>query len=295
MIDSVQDVEKILAQEQYISEPELATVVYMALKMRKPLFLEGEAGVGKTELAKVLSKALGCDLIRLQCYEGLDVSTALYEWNYPKQILSIKLQEVNATDKKKPENIFSEAFLLKRPLLRAIQHEARGTRVVLLIDELDRADDEFEAFLLELLSDFQVTIPEIGTIKADQIPVVILTSNRTREVHDALKRRCLYHWIDYPSPEKEMQILKKKVIGLEDRLAEEITLVMERIRKASFLKKPGIAEALDWAEALLLFHKDHLDENIARKTIGCLFKYQEDQHHFQGEISRFIKETRGII
>lgn len=293
MIKTVEEVDRMMAEEEYICDPDLATVIFMAIRMKKPLFLEGEAGVGKTEVAKVLSRGLQRELIRLQCYEGLDVNTALYEWNYPKQILSIKLSEVvNPSNKDlELENIFSESYLIKRPLLRAIQHEAEGTQVVLLIDELDRADEEFEAFLLELLSDFQVTIPEIGTIKAKEIPVVILTSNRTREVHDALKRRCLYHWIDYPSQEKERLILKRKIPDLEDRLAEQICWFVQRIRQEEFLKKPGVAETLDWAEALLLFHRDHLDEEIVKRTQGCLFKYREDQRHFQGQVSNLVQET----
>lgn len=293
MIKTVEEVDRMMAEEEYICDPDLATVIFMAIRMKKPLFLEGEAGVGKTEVAKVLSRGLQRELIRLQCYEGLDVNTALYEWNYPKQILSIKLSEVvNPLNKDlELENIFSESCLIKRPLLRAIQHEAEGTQVVLLIDELDRADEEFEAFLLELLSDFQVTIPEIGTIKAKEIPVVILTSNRTREVHDALKRRCLYHWIDYPSQEKERLILKRKIPDLEDRLAEQICWFVQRIRQEEFLKKPGVAETLDWAEALLLFHRDHLDEEIVKRTQGCLFKYREDQRHFQGQVSNLVQET----
>ena len=293
MFNTVQDVEKIMSGENYICEPDLSTVIFMALKMERPLFLEGEPGVGKTEVAKVLSQGLNRELIRLQCYEGLDVNTALYEWNYAKQILNIRLQEACSPDERNLENIFSESYLIKRPLLRAIQHEARGSPVVLLIDELDRADEEFEAFLLELLSDFQVTIPELGTIQAREIPIVILTSNRTREVHEALKRRCLYHWIEYPSPEKERQILMKKVPGLENRLAQQICLFMERVRKEQFLKKPGVAESLDWAEALLLFHRDHLDEEIVKKTHGCLFKYREDQRHFQGQVSALVTETIG--
>jgi MoxR-like ATPase len=291
MFNTVQDVEKIMSGENYICEPDLATVIFMALRMERPLFLEGEPGVGKTEVAKVLSQGLDRELIRLQCYEGLDVNTALYEWNYAKQILNIRLQEACSPDERSLENIFSEAYLIKRPLLRAIQHEVKGSPVVLLIDELDRADEEFEAFLLELLSDFQVTIPELGTIQAREIPIVILTSNRTREVHEALKRRCLYHWIEYPSPEKERQILMKKVPGLENRLAKQICLFMERVRKEQFLKKPGIAESLDWAEALLLFHRNHLDEEIVKKTHGCLFKYREDQRRFQGQVSELVTET----
>ena len=289
MIETIQDVERIMAGERYICDPELATAVFLALKMKKPLFLEGETGVGKTEVAKVLSQGLNHPLIRLQCYEGLDVTTALYEWNYPKQILNIKLQEIGKHHEQNGENIFSEDYLIKRPLLQAIQQEAEGTTVVLLIDELDRADEEFEAFLLELLSDFQVTIPELGTLKAKEIPIVILTSNRTREVHDALKRRCLYHWIDYPSMEKESQILREKIPGLEHQLSDQICRFMQQVRTADFLKRPGIAETLDWAQALLLLHRDQLDEPTIKATEGCLFKYREDLHRFRERMSDFLK------
>ena len=288
MNETIQDVERIMAGERYICDTELATAVFLALKMHKPLFLEGETGVGKTEVAKVLSQGLNHPLIRLQCYEGLDVTTALYEWNYPKQILNIKLQEIGKHREQAEENIFSEDYLIKRPLLQAIQQEAEGTTVVLLIDELDRADEEFEAFLLELLSDFQVTIPEMGTLKAKEIPIVILTSNRTREVHDALKRRCLYHWIDYPSMEKESQILREKIPGLERRLADQVCRFMQQVRSADFLKRPGIAETLDWAKALLLLHRDHLDETTIKATEGCLFKYREDLHRFRERMGDFL-------
>lgn len=288
MIETIQDVERMMAGERYICDTELATAVFLSLKMNKPLFLEGETGVGKTEVAKVLSQGLKHPLIRLQCYEGLDVTTALYEWNYPKQILNIKLQEIGKPREKDEENIFSEEYLIKRPLLQAIQQESEGTTVVLLIDELDRADEEFEAFLLELLSDFQVTIPELGTLKAKEIPIVILTSNRTREVHDALKRRCLYHWIDYPSMEKESQILREKIPGLERRLSDQVCRFMQKVRSADFLKRPGIAETLDWAQALLLLHRDHLDEPTIKATEGCLFKYREDLLRFRERVSDFL-------
>jgi MoxR-like ATPase len=294
MIETIKDVERIMAGEHYICDPELATAIFLALKMKKPLFLEGEAGVGKTEVAKVLSQGLKHPLIRLQCYEGLDVTTALYEWNYPKQILNIKMHEIGQHREQAEENIFSEAYLIKRPLLQAIQHEAEGTPVVLLIDELDRADEEFEAFLLELLSDFQVTIPELGTLKAREIPVVIVTSNRTREIHDALKRRCLYHWIDYPSLEKESQILSEKIPGLERRLADQICRFMQQVRSAEFLKRPGIAETLDWAQALLLLHRDHLDEQTIRATEGCLFKYREDQHRLRERMPGLLQSESCI-
>lgn len=293
IIENIQDVKRIMAEDNYICEEELATVIFLALKMEKPLFLEGETGVGKTEVAKVLSRGLNRQLIRLQCYEGLDVSTALYEWNYPKQILNIKLHEIGKSDGERFENIFSEPYLIKRPLLQAIQHEIDGTRVVLLIDEVDRADAEFEAFLLELLSDFQVTIPELGTLKAREVPIVVLTSNRTREVHEALKRRCLYHWINYPTLEKERQILKVKLPQLELRLAEQICQFMQQVRSAEFLKKPGIAETLDWAQALLLLHRDHLDEKTIMTTEGCLFKYREDKRRFREQVSQLLQVASG--
>lgn len=289
MIQSIVELEHLLAKQCYISDHDLATAIFLAVKLEKPLFLEGEAGVGKTEVAKVLSQGLSRRLIRLQCYEGLDISTALYEWNYPKQLLRIKLKEIGASQAHEWEDIFTEDYLIKRPLLQAIQQEGTGDQVVLLIDELDRADVEFEAFLLEILSDFQVTIPELGTLKAREIPIVIITSNRTRELHDAVKRRCLYHWIDYPSVEKEMQILETKIPGMEERLVEQVCRFMAEVRTRDFLKRPGIAETLDWARALLLLNRHHLDEETARATQGCLFKYSEDRRRFHEETSGLLK------
>ncbi len=287
MIENIEDLENLLTDQLYVSDRDLATVIYLALKLKKPLFLEGEAGVGKTEVAKVLSKGLGRHLIRLQCYEGLDVNTALYEWNYPKQLLRIKLNEVDACQGDTWEDIFTEDYLIKRPLLQAIQHDNMKEQVVLLIDELDRSDAEFEAFLLELLSDFQVSIPELGTLKALDIPLVVITSNRTRELHDAIKRRCLYHWIDYPSIEKEHKVLQVKIPGIEERLADQICRFMGEVRSHEFLKRPGIAETLDWAHALLVLNQNHLDEETVRVTQGCLFKYNEDR--------RLFNEIRGDL
>lgn len=280
---SSEEVLKALETCKYICDRSLATTIYLALKMEKPLFLEGEAGVGKTEVAKVLAEVLKTRLIRLQCYEGLDVSTSLYEWNYPKQILSIKLAEAHLEPKERVEQeIFSQEFLIKRPLLEAIQNE-EGEPPVLLIDEIDRSDEEFEAFLLEVLSDFQITIPEIGTIKAGLKPCVVITSNRTREIRDALKRRCLYHWIDYPSFAKECQIILTKVPAAERNLTNQICHFMQFVRQGDYLKRPGIAETLDWATALLYLNKDGLDRQAVEETLGCIFKYKEDLERVEKE------------
>jgi MoxR-like ATPase len=251
--------------------------------MEKPLLLEGEAGVGKTELAKVLSKALDRRLIRLQCYEGLDTNTAVYEWNYTKQILRIKLAEAHQENLDNLKNIFDEEYLIQRPLLEAIRSEAHGKHVSLLIDELDRADEEFEAFLLEVLSEYQITVPEIGTLKAKSKPLVVITSNRTRELHDAIKRRCLYHWIHYPSLEKEYEIVTTKVPQIAEELAYKICTLMQQVRQMDFYKRPGVAETLDWVSALLLLNRDHLDADTLEETIGCLFKYQEDVERVENE------------
>jgi len=276
MFTSIDQVQQAMEQEKYICDRPLATILYLALKLEKPVLLEGEAGVGKTDVAKVMTPVLGRRLIRLQCYEGLDATTALYEWNYPKQLLSIKTGEFNQTPCKRIENIFSEPFLIRRPLLEAIQSEAEDQHVVLLIDEIDRSDEEFEAFLLEVLSDFQITIPEIGTISAKHRPLVIVTSNRTRDIHDALKRRCLYHWIDYPSFEKEYRIVTAKVPMIQQDLAEQICRFMRVVRERDFYKKPGIAETLDWANALIELHKEYLDRACVEETLGCIFKHRED-------------------
>lgn len=283
MFKSIDQVLKLMEENYYISDRALATTVYLAYALKKPIFLEGEAGVGKTEVAKVLAKILGTNLIRLQCYEGLDANTALYEWNYPRQMLRIRLEELGKSSKEEiGKAIFSEEFLIKRPLLQAIQSNS-DLPPVLLIDEIDRSDEEFEAFLLEVLSDFQITIPEIGTIKANVHPIVVLTSNRTREIHDALKRRCLYLWLDYPSFEKELHIVQVKVPELNERLAKQVCHFMQVVRKIDFYKKPGIAETLDWAAALLHLYRDELDPSVVAETLGCIFKYNEDIKKIKSE------------
>jgi MoxR-like ATPase len=281
MFNSIESLEQSLLAENYIPDRALATVLYLAWCLKKPLFLEGEAGVGKTETAAVMARVLNTSLIRLQCYEGLDANHALYEWNYPRQILAIKLGEECNTDRGRlGRTIFTEEFLIKRPLLEAIL-SAEEREPVLLIDEIDRSDEEFEALLLEVLSDFQVSIPEIGTLKAARRPLVILTSNRTRDIHDALKRRCLYHWIDYPSPEKERAIISARIHGIVEDLALQLAVFMRRIRQEDLVKKPGVAETLDWASALLTLHKTGLDEETVEQTLGCILKYREDMLHFQ--------------
>jgi MoxR-like ATPase len=272
-----------MEREAYITDRQVATAVHLATALGKPLLVEGHPGVGKTEIAKVLARVLDTDLIRLQCYEGLDATTALYEWNYPKQLLHIKLDERGAAplDVKEHE-LFSERFLLKRPLLAAITHE--GTPPVLLIDEVDRADEEFEAFLLEILSDFQVTIPELGTIRAKERPVVILTSNRTRDLSEALRRRCLYLWIDYPTLDKELRIVRTRVPELPERLAREVATFLQSLRRVRLSKTPGVAETLDWAAALAALHADHLDEELVRETLGCVVKDEGDLRHLGSEL-----------
>ena len=281
---TIDEVQEVLLKEEYVCDRSLATVVYLSLAMGKPLLLEGEAGVGKTEIAKVLAKVLNAKLIRLQCYEGLDANTALYEWNYPKQMLRIKLEEVQRGDKKAVETeIFNQDYLLKRPLLEAIISEEENPPV-LLIDEIDRADVEFEAFLLEVLSDFQITIPEIGTVQAKQRPYVFLTSNRTREIHDALKRRCLYHWIEYPTFEKELEIISTKFPEVAPAMAKQICAFMQRVREMNFYKRPGVAETLDWATALIALNRKGLDDKTVVETMGCVFKYREDLHHLKEQI-----------
>jgi MoxR-like ATPase len=291
MFTSIDDVQRLMEAESYIADRALATTIFLAVKLEKPIFLEGEAGVGKTEVAKVLAKILQSRLIRLQCYEGLDANTALYEWNYSKQMLKIKLEEGGGRSRDELEHIiFSQEFLLKRPLLDAIMSDD-AVPPVLLIDEVDRSDEEFEAFLLEVLSDFQITIPEIGTIKAKQRPFVILTSNRTREIHDALKRRCLYLWLDYPSFEKEYQIVLAKVPGIREGLAEQICQFMQKLRQINFYKRPGVAETLDWAQALLHLNQEALVPETMRETVGCFLKYHEDVEKFKrDEMDRVLLE-----
>jgi len=298
---TIEKIQEALRKQQYICDRSLATVVYLSITMGKPVLLEGEAGVGKTEIAKVLAEVMETRLIRLQCYEGLDANTALYEWNYPKQMLRIKLEEVRHGDRGTVETqIFTEEYLIKRPLLEAIQSDG-PTPPVLLIDEIDRADMEFEAFLLEVLSDFQITIPEIGTIRAKLRPYVFLTSNRTREIHDALKRRCLYHWIDYPTFDKEYEIVVTKFPNVRDLLARQVCAFMQRVRQMSFYKRPGIAETLDWASALITLNRHELDEETVEETMGCVFKYREDLHHLREELAgkrldldQVLKEFTGI-
>ncbi len=285
---SVDEVEQALAEQQYVVERGLALSIYLALRLKRPLFLEGEAGVGKTEVAKVLAAALQTELIRLQCYEGLDVSHAVYEWNYPRQILEIRMLEAAQTMDRAAaaRELFTEAFLIKRPLLRAL--EPRERPPVLLIDEIDRADEEFEGYLLELLSDFQVTIPELGTIRAAEPPVVIITSNRTREVHDALKRRCLYAWIHYPDFAKERRIVAAKVPGASPRLAEQVTAFVQELRTAELYKTAGVSETLDWAAALVALDRDALDAETVDETLGILLKNQEDIEVVRGERAKVM-------
>ena len=284
MREEIRKIQSMMESAEYVTDAPVATSVHLALQLKKPLLIEGHAGVGKTEVAKVMSRVLGTNLIRLQCYEGLDASTALYEWNYQKQLLHIKLSESSTkpvTDRE--HEIFSEDFLLRRPLLQAIsQPEAP----VLLIDEIDRADQEFEAFMLEIFSEWQVTIPEIGTIKATHPPHVILTSNRTRELSDALRRRCLYLWIDYPPFEKELRIVERKVPGINQRLAAEIARFMESLRRVRLAKVPGVAESLDWAQALASLHAEHLDEEIVMETLGCILKDADDIKRFRAEVGK---------
>jgi MoxR-like ATPase len=272
-----------LEEQLYITDPGVATALYLSMALGKPLLVEGPAGVGKTEIAKALANALGAKLIRLQCYEGLDATTALYEWNYPKQLLHLKLSESSITSAAEKEAaIFSEAFLLKRPLLQAITELERAP--VLLIDEIDRSDEEFEAFLLEVLSDFQVTIPEVGTVKAIHRPHVVLTSNRSRDLSDALRRRCLYHWIDYPSLEKELQIVRARVPTLAEGLSSQVTKLMQATRTMCLSKIPGVAETLDWSNALVALKATELDNQIMAETMGCFLKDEADIAAFQAEI-----------
>ena len=284
MREEIRKIQSLMEAAEYVTDAPVATSVHLALSLRKPLLIEGHAGVGKTEVAKVMARMLETNLIRLQCYEGLDAAAALYEWNYQKQLLHIKLHESShrAVDQEEQE-IFSEPFLLKRPLLQAITQERSP---VLLVDEVDRADEEFEAFMLEIFSEWQVTIPEIGTIKATHPPHVILTSNRTRELSDALRRRCLYLWIDYPPFDKEVAIVERKVPGINARLAKEIGRFMESLRRVRLAKVPGVAESLDWAQALTGLHADHLDEALVTETLGCVLKDADDIKRFRAEVGK---------
>ncbi|MBT7950912.1 MAG: MoxR family ATPase [Gammaproteobacteria bacterium] len=295
MLKSIDEIQSRFAEFDYITDRSLATTIFLAGNLGKPVFLEGEPGVGKTEIAKVMSQVLDTELIRLQCYEGLDSNSAIYEWNYLRQMLEIRLQEARGIEKEEIGNsIFNAEFLLTRPLLKAIQANGKQPPV-LLIDEVDRSDEEFEAFLLEVLSDFQITIPEIGTIKAERPPIVVLTSNRTREMHDALKRRCLYHWIDYPTFEKEMDIISKKVPAIESTLAGQICRFMELLRKQDFYKRPGIAETIDWAKALISLGVEELSQETIDDTLCCILKYKNDQEKISDDdMQKLIALTKNI-
>ena len=294
---SIDDTQALLDGSGYVADRALATVLFLALRLGRPLFLEGEAGVGKTEIAKVLSTALGRRLIRLQCYEGLDVASAVYEWNYAGQMMAIRLAETGgAVDRDALQSdLFSERFLVRRPLLDALEpHE--GGPPVLLIDELDRSDEAFEAYLLEILSDFQVTVPELGTVRAPAPPIVIVTSNRTREIHDALKRRCLYHWVGYPDAARELAILARRVPEASDRLAQEVVGVVQALRSRDLFKAPGVAETLDWAQALVELDAVALDPALVSDTLGVLLKYQDDIQRMQGsEVRRVLDDVRAEL
>ncbi|HLY56620.1 MAG TPA: MoxR family ATPase [Stellaceae bacterium] len=294
--DSVDAALALLAAERYVAERSLATAVFLALRLGRPLFLEGEAGVGKTEIAKVLAAGLGRRLIRLQCYEGLDVAAAVYEWNYARQMIEIRLAEAASRDRAGlAADVFDARFLIKRPLLQALEPDPAGAPV-LLIDELDRTDEPFEAYLLELLSDFQVTIPEIGTIAAAERPIVIITSNRTREIHDALKRRCFYHWVDYPSAERELEILRLRAPGAADSLSREVVAFVQKLRQIDLFKLPGVAETIDWAEALMQLDVLTLDPQAVHDTLGVLLKYQDDIIRMQGsEAARLLAEVKTAL
>ena len=306
---SIDDTVKLLSSADYVAERSLATAVFLSLKMGRPLFLEGEAGVGKTEIAKVLSSMLGRRLVRLQCYEGLDIASAVYEWNYPRQMIEIRLAEADGAGsrdrsrestrdgarEKLTGDIFSERFLIRRPILQALEGEA-GAAPVLLIDELDRTDEPFEAYLLEVLSDFQVTIPEIGTIKAKEPPIVVITSNRTREIHDAIKRRCFYHWVDYPDAVRELDILRRKAPGASERLSREVVAFVQRLRGKDLFKLPGVAETIDWSQALQALDKLALDAQTVNDTLGVLLKYQDDIAGIRGsEAERLLAEVKAEV
>jgi len=296
--DSIEATLDILADGKYVADRSLATALFLALKLGRPLFLEGEAGVGKTEIAKVLSETLGRRLIRLQCYEGLDVSSAVYEWNYSRQMIDIRISEA-AGDRDRDQiesDIFSEEFLIKRPLLQALEPDLSGLPPVLLIDELDRTDEPFEAFLLEVLSDFQVTIPEIGTITAEKPPIVIITSNRTREIHDAIKRRCFYYWVDYPDAQRELDILAIKVPDAAAELSSQIVAFVQRLRSMDLFKLPGVAETIDWTNALVQLDKIDLDPETVNDTLGTLLKYQDDIEKIKGsEAANLLNQVKADL
>ncbi len=290
---TIDDTADLLARGSYVADRPLATALFLSLKLGRPLFLEGEAGTGKTEIAKVLSDTLGRRLVRLQCYEGLDVASAVYEWNYQRQMLEIRLAEVSGASSREAlsQDIFNERFLIRRPLLQALEGDPAGPPV-LLIDELDRTDEPFEAFLLEVLSDFQVTIPELGTIRAEQPPIVVLTSNRTREIHDALKRRCFYHWVGYPSAERELEIIRVRVPGVEQRLSRQIVAFVQDLRSRDLFKLPGVAETLDWTRALTTLDTLELTPSLVNDTLGTLLKYQDDILKIQGsEAAKILGEV----
>ncbi len=294
---SIDDTLALLAGADYVAERSLATAVYLALRMGRPLFVEGEAGVGKTEIAKVLAHTLGRKLVRLQCYEGLDVASAVYEWNYSRQMIEIRLAEAEGTRSRDAlsQDIFSERFLIRRPLLQALEGDL-GEAPVLLIDELDRTDEPFEAFLLEVLSDFQVTIPELGTIRAKEPPVVVITSNRTREIHDAIKRRCFYHWVDYPDAARELEILKRKAPEAAENLSREVVAFVQRLRKMDLFKLPGVAETIDWSKALVALDRLALDPQTVNDTLGTLLKYQDDIARVKGsEAERLLAEVKAEL
>jgi MoxR-like ATPase len=294
---SIDDTLSLMAKADYIADRSLATVLFLALKMGRPLFVEGDAGTGKTEIAKVLSRTLGRRLIRLQCYEGLDVAAAVYEWNYGAQMIAIRLAEVEGEhDRERAEHdVFSEKYLIKRPLLQALEPDPNGPPV-LLIDEIDRTDEAFEAFLLEVLADFQITIPELGTVKAPHPPIVVITSNRTREVHDALKRRCLYHWVGYPDAQRELKILRRKLPGIGKKLSEQVVGFVQALRKEDLFKAPGVAETLDWAGALTELDAVALDPATVSDTLGVLLKYQDDIARIdQGKIKALLDEAKAEL
>jgi len=292
---SIDQTQSLLATADYVADRSLATALYLSLAMRRPLFLEGEAGTGKTEIAKVVSQSLGRELIRLQCYEGLDIAQAAYEWNYPRQMIEIRLAEAagEASRDKMAHDIFDDRFLIKRPLALALEG-ARGAAPVLLIDELDRTDEPFEAYLLEVLSDWQITIPETGTLKAVEPPIVVITSNRTREIHDAVKRRCFYHWVDYPDARRELEILKRKAPKASAALSREVVAFVQRLRGVDLFKLPGVAETIDWANCLVALDRIALDPDTVNNTLGVLLKYQDDIERIAGEeATRLVSEAKG--
>jgi MoxR-like ATPase len=294
---SIDETATLLAHADYVAERSLATAIFLSLRMKKPLFLEGEAGVGKTEIAKVLSSTLGRKLVRLQCYEGLDVASAVYEWNYSRQMIEIRLAEAEGVKSREglAEDIFNEKFLIRRPILQALEGDLAGPPV-LLIDELDRTDEPFEAYLLEVLADFQVSIPEIGTIRAEDPPIVVITSNRTREIHDAVKRRCLYHWVDYPSADRELEILRRKAPSASEKLSQEVVAFVQRLRKMDLFKLPGVAETIDWSQALVALDALALDADTINNTLGALLKYQDDIARVQGsEAARILSEVKAEL